>query len=190
MVRSSPPQAVLLVDGYNIIGTWPSLQALRDGQNLRSARQQLVNILINYSAFRGYETQLVFDAQYANGTQGRGGHSRHERMTHTLSVHYTKFGETADSYIEKSCSRFRQDMRRFEQRLIVATSDRAQQLTVVGYGAECMSAAQLAADVDLARQQQLSKQGQTRRSPNRLLANHLDPQVRQQLARLRRGDRC
>ncbi len=187
-MRPSSPQAVLLVDGYNIIGTWPSLQALRDGQNLRSARQQLVDTLINYAAFRGYETQLVFDAQYANAAQGRHRHHRHEKMTHTLSVYYTKFGETADSFIEKSCSRFRQDIRRFEQRLIVATSDRAQQLTVVGYGAECMSAAQLAADVDLARQQQASKQRQTRRSTNRLLANRLDPQVRQHLARLRQGD--
>jgi len=177
------------VDGYNIIGTWPSLQALRDGHNLRSARRRLVDILINYSAFRGYETQVVFDAQYAQATEGRGKHHRSEQMTHTLSVHYTKFGETADSFIEKSCSRFRQDVRRFEQRLIVATSDRAQQLTVVGYGAECLSAAQLAADVDLARQEQHRKQRPPRRSPNRLLASHLDPQVRQQLARLRRGDR-
>ncbi|WP_448572972.1 NYN domain-containing protein [Trichothermofontia sp.] len=187
-MRPSSPQAVLLVDGYNIIGTWPSLQALRDGKNLRSARQQLVDTLINYAAFRGYETQLVFDAQYADAAQGRHRHHRHEKITHTLSVYYTKFGETADSFIEKSCSRFRQDIRRFEQRLIVATSDRAQQLTVVGYGAECMSAAQLAADVDLARQQQASKQRQTRRSTNRLLANRLDPQVRQHLARLRQGD--
>lgn len=187
-MRPSSPQAMLLVDGYNIIGTWPNLQALRDDHNLRSARQQLVEILINYAAFRGYETQLVFDAQYASGAQGRHGHHRHEKITPTLSVYYTRFGETADSFIEKACARFRQDIRRFEQRLIVATSDRAQQLTVVGYGAECMSATQLATDVDLARQQQLSRQRQIRRSPQRLLANRLDPQVRQHLARLRRGD--
>jgi hypothetical protein len=174
-------QAVLLVDGYNVIGAWSTLQKLRDGDGLEVARRGLVEALVNYSAFQGFDTQVVFDAQY----QDTG--SKREVITRNLSVCYTNFGQTADTYIERACALFRNDLRKFHKRLIVATSDRAQQLTVVGYGAECMSAQQLAFDVEnIARHVHGTKRSSSR-SSRRFLANSLDPAAQQRLAQLRRG---
>ncbi|MEM8542976.1 MAG: NYN domain-containing protein [Cyanobacteria bacterium P01_H01_bin.119] len=182
MSRSSPPQALLLVDGYNIIGAWPALlQAQAAG--LEQARSELVELLVNYSAYRGFETHIIFDA-YAQA-----GPSNQEVVTQHLRIYYTHFGQTADTYIEKVCAQFREDARKFTQRLIVATSDRAQQLTVKGYGAECLSAQQLAADVHVVSQGVQRQQRTRKKSTRRLLMNNLDPKTRDQLARLRQGQK-
>ena len=174
-------QAVLLVDGYNVIGAWLPLQKIRDRVGLDAARWQLTQSLVDYSAFQGFNTQLVFDAQY------RESFGSSEVITHNLVVCYTEFGQTADTYIEKSCALSRQMPERSKQRIIVATSDRAQQLTVMGYGAEWMSAAQLASEfastTTLVRQQQKRLQ----KSPQSYLGNSLDPLAKQRLERLRLG---
>lgn len=174
-------QAVLLVDGYNIVGHWPELKMARDQDGLETARWKLIEALANYSSFQGFDTQVVFDAQY------RDGGSNCEVVTEHLSVYYTDFGQTADTYIEKSCALFRNDMRKFHSRLIVATSDRAQQLTVVGYGAEWMSAQQLAFEIEATSRRIRRKQKQRQRSPQRFLANSLDPAAQARLAQLRFG---
>ncbi|MBD2098874.1 NYN domain-containing protein [Trichocoleus sp. FACHB-591] len=174
-------QAVLLVDGYNVVGTWPELKQARDCDGLEAARWKLIEALTNYSAFQGYDTQVVFDAQYRDTA------SNCEIVTQNLSVHYTDFGQTADTFIERACALFRHDIRKFHSRLIVATSDRAQQLTVVGYGAEWMSSQQLAFEVETAARRIHRKQRNTQRSPQRFLANSLDPAAQQRLAELRMG---
>lgn len=174
-------QAVLLVDGYNVVGAWLDLRQKRDLEGLESARRGLIEILANYSASQGFDTRIVFDSQYRE-TPGDC-----ETITRNLSVHYTNFGQTADSYIEKACSLFRYDVRKFHQRLIVATSDRAEQLTVVGYGAEWMSAQKLAQEVEAASSRVKQRQRQQRRSPNRLLGNSLDPVAQERLTQLRFG---
>lgn len=176
-----PPQAVLLVDGYNIIGAWPKLNKIRDRHGLCSARQELVESLINYSAFVGYTTQVVFDAQYQKSQISQ------ESLTNFLSVCYTDFGQTADSYIEKFCASFRSQQQLPKQRLIVATSDREQRLVAVGYGAEWISSQQLEYDVKLAVQQVNSKQRSPKPSRSRFLFNSLDPKAQEILAQWRKG---
>jgi len=175
----SAPQAILLIDGYNIVGAWSDLQVVRDRDGLEAARRELAEALVSYSAYHSYDTRIVFDAQY------QGTPSCREVITCNLSVCYTDFKQTADTYIEKSCALFRYDLRKFEQRLIVATSDRAQQLTVVGYGAEWMSALRLQQEVALTTQQVRGKQKSKQRSSNRFLFNGLDPIAQQRLAQLR-----
>jgi len=179
MARSLP-QAVLLVDGYNIIGAWPYLKRTRDSDGLEASRWQLVEALINYSAVKGFETQVVFDAQYQNTC------SNQEIFTDNLSVHYTDFGQTADTYIEKSCACFRPYLRQAQPlRLIVATSDRTQQLMVLGYGAEWMSAQQLGYEVE-STAVRVRRQNQPRKQlSSRFLANSIDAKARQRLAELR-----
>jgi predicted RNA-binding protein with PIN domain len=181
---SSTPQVILLVDGYNMIGAWHSLQQVRDRYGLEEARRELVTFLVDYSAYQNFDTHIVFDSQYQDAPGSR------EVVTGNLTVCYTDYKQTADTYIEKLCAQFRKDIRKFDQRLIVATSDRAQQLTVVGYGAECMSAQQLRAEVELAMMRVRRKQQAVRkqRSPRRFLASSLDPIARQQLAQLRLGN--
>ena len=183
MLPPSPPQAALLVDGYNIIGAWNYLKQTRDAAGLETARWQLIEALINYTAFKGLVTQIVFDAQYQQ-TPGN-----QEVKTDNLSVYYTTFGETADTYIERTCaSYFRQYVHKTNSsRLIVATSDRAQRLTVVGYGAEWMSAQQLRCEVESAYQRARRQQKPRKQSSSRFLANSLDAKARDSLAQMRWG---
>jgi len=71
--------------------------------------------------------------------------------------------------------------------MIVATSDRAQQLTVVGYGAEWMSAEQLAADVEATARRSERQHKSRKQNSSRFLASSLDPESQQRLAKLRMG---
>lgn len=178
---SSAPQALLLVDGYNIVGAWHDLKQVRDRDGLEEARRKLIEALIGYSAYQDFDTQIVFDAQYRDCPNNR------EIITSHLCVCYTDFGQTADTYIEKTCADFRHDMRKFKQRLIVATSDRAQQLTVVGYGAEWMSAEKLANDVEFVAHRVHRKLKPTKRSTGRFLMHSLDPAAQKRLTDLRFG---
>ncbi|MBD2021190.1 NYN domain-containing protein [Leptolyngbya sp. FACHB-36] len=180
MPRSSF-QAVFLVDGYNVVGAWADLRQVRDQYGLEEARRCLAESLISYSTFQGFDTQVVFDAQYQDSCRDR------EVITSNLCLCYTDFGETADTYIEKACADFRFDLRKFHQRLIVATSDRAQQLTVTGYGAEWMSAERLAAEVDAVARRVQRKQKPAKKSSGRFLAHGLDPEAQRKLAQLRFG---
>lgn len=174
--------ARLLVDGYNIIGVWPSLKQISNRHGLELARRELVETLVNYSARKELETHLVFDA-YAERTPGY-----QEPITKHLIVYYTDFGQTADSYIEKSCAQFRRQYLTINRRIIVATSDRAQQLTVIGYGAEWMSAQQLAADIQLIHRQTVQSQRRKRtRSVGGSFVQGLDDETREKLIRLRFG---
>ncbi len=177
-------QAILLVDGYNIIGDWSELKKSRDRHGLEAARHELIECLINFSAATAYRTKLVFDAHYQDTPRSS------EIHTDALSVHYTAFAETADTYIEKFCATFQRKKYRVESdRLIVATSDRAQQLTVVGYGAEWLSAPMLARKVKQEVQKTKSKtKKQTRKKTSgRFLFNALDPIAQQRLRQMQRG---
>ncbi|MBF2003029.1 MAG: NYN domain-containing protein [Synechococcales cyanobacterium C42_A2020_086] len=180
---SSTPDALLLVDGYNVIGTWHHLARLRDCDGLEAARQQLVDTLLEYTASQNYETQLIFDSHYQDTPGNR------DVVTSYLTICYTDYRQSADAYIEKACALYRNDIRKFNQRLIVATSDRAQQLTVMGYGAEWISAQRLWVEVELAGQRVQRKQRtlQQRQSPKRFLSSSLDPVAQQRLAQMRYG---
>ncbi|MEB3294946.1 MAG: NYN domain-containing protein [Synechococcales bacterium] len=180
-MKPTVPQALLLVDGYNIVGAWHELKRLRDRQGLEEARRRLVELLTGFAAYNAFATQVIFDAQYRESP------SNQEVITHFLSIHYTEHGQTADTYIEKTCADFRHDLRKFYQRLIVATSDRAQQLTVVGYGAEVLSAEQLAQDVDFATSRVSARQKTKKKSSGRFLNSALDPETQAKLDRLRYG---
>lgn len=177
-------QAILLVDGYNIIGDWSDLKKSRDRHGLEAARYELIECLINYTASVAYRTKVVFDAHYQDTPRST------EIYTSALSVHYTAFEETADTYIEKFCATFAKKKYQQEStRLIVATSDRAQQLTVVGYGSEWLSAPMLAKEVGRAAQKTKNK---TRRQnkkklPGRFLLDALDPVAQKRLRQMQRG---
>ncbi|MBD0267277.1 NYN domain-containing protein [Pseudanabaena sp. FACHB-2040] len=173
--------AHLLVDGYNIIGAWTSLKQARDQSGLEIARGDLIEVLANYSAYQGFETHLVFDA-YAQTTP-----SAQEVITQHLAVYYTGFGQTADSYIERVCAQHRGKRASLNQRLIVATSDRAQQLTIMGYGAEWMSALQLESEVQTSFNQIKQRQKQRQKPVKRSLMHTLDQGARDKLTRLRFG---
>jgi predicted RNA-binding protein with PIN domain len=171
----------MLVDGYNVVGTWHDLKRARDHDGMEEARRLLIEALANYSAYHDFDTRLVFDAHFQDGS------SKRDVITSNLAVHYTDFGQTADTFIEKTCAAFRHDIRKFHQRLIVATSDRAQELTVKGYGAEWMSSEQLGIEVDRALIKVRSKKKPATKNPRRFLGNLIDPDAHKKLSEMRRG---
>jgi uncharacterized protein len=186
----SRKQAVLLVDGYNVIGAWTDLYERQKKRNpmqsgsredLEAARSKLVEELINYSAFEDYETKVVFDAY------SRDAPAYCEIITPNLSIHYTDFLETADTYIEKFCAAFRHDLQYSASRLIVATSDRAQQLTAIGFGAEWISSLQLISEVDFSAKRSKRRHRPQKQSSGRFLFNSLDSKAQARLSALRHG---
>ncbi|MBE9029714.1 NYN domain-containing protein [filamentous cyanobacterium LEGE 11480] len=178
---TTTPEAIFLVDGYNIVGAWRELKKARDKLGLEEARRKLVEMLMGFASYHGYNLQIVFDAQYQDTPGSR------EVITKFVSVYYTNAGQTADTYIEKTCADFRQDLRKFDHRLIVATNDTAQKLTVIGYGAEWLSAERLANEVELAAMSTRSKQKLVPKKPSGRLMNSLDPESQAKLDRLRYG---
>ncbi len=180
---SSPAyQAFLLVDGYNIIGSWSDLQDSRDLYGLEAARETLIESLINYSPMVSYRTQIVFDAHYQRTP------SHLENYTPLVSVYYTAYAETADTYIEKFCASSKHAKIEINSnRLIVATNDRAQRNVVIGYGAECISSQRLAGQVESSNRSRRSKERPAKKSPSRFLFNALDPIAQQRLRQLRQG---
>ena len=180
-MSTHPCQAILLVDGYNIIGAWSTLATLKQTQGLDAAREALITTLANYSAYKGYETWAVFDA-YEQRTP-----SSQAAITPHLSVHYTGFGQTADSYIERACAKFRHDARKFTQRLIVATSDAVHRQTVIGYGAEGISALHLEGEINSIAQQVKRRQKPQKQRSGRVPISQ-NPDIQARLAKMRLGE--
>ena len=125
----------LLVDGYNIIFAWPELKQLAE-TNLDSARLKLQDILSNYQGFRKCRVILVFDGYKVKGNPGE------VIQYHNIHVIFTKEAETADQYIEKVT----QEIGRTHH-VRVATSDRLEQVIILGKGAVRLSARDLAKEI-------------------------------------------
>ncbi len=116
-------QEFVLVDGYNIIFSWPDLKALAS-ESLEAARDRLIETLRNYQGFRQCAVILVFDAYKV-----RGGQRSIERVG-DFSIVYTKEAETADMYIERTTY----DLAK-KHYVRVATSDGLEQVIILGNGA-------------------------------------------------------
>jgi hypothetical protein len=180
-MNTSTRQALLLVDGYNIIGAWKSLQKTRDRYGLESARQDLVRLIIDYTAYQGLTTELVFDSHLQKTPLQK------EKYGANVSVHYTAFAQTADTYIEKICASFSHSQARTTSRIIVATSDHAQKLTAIGYGAEWFSAEKFKTEVEATASQFKRKKRPRSNHQGRFLVNSLDPKTQAALFQWRQG---
>ncbi|CAM5202751.1 NYN domain-containing protein OS=Ureibacillus acetophenoni OX=614649 GN=SAMN05877842_10592 PE=4 SV=1 [Ureibacillus acetophenoni] len=53
-------QTILLVDGYNMIGSWKELRPLRDS-DFEEARNRLIQLMAEYKAAMGWRVIVVFD---------------------------------------------------------------------------------------------------------------------------------
>lgn len=125
----------LLVDGYNIIFAWTDLKKIAE-QNIDSARTKLQDILCNYQGFKKCNVILVFDGYKVKGNPGS------VIKYHNIHVIFTKEAETADQYIEKVT----QEIGR-QYHVRVATSDRLEQVIILGKGAVRMSARDLEKEI-------------------------------------------
>lgn len=118
----------LLVDGYNIIFADERLKKVA-GENLDSARSELISKMCNYKAIKGCEVIVVFDAYKVSG--------KHREVEKVNDIHivYTKEAETADAYIEKTTHELSKN-----HRVEVASSDSLEQIIILGSGALRISA--------------------------------------------------
>jgi predicted RNA-binding protein with PIN domain len=172
-------RSLLLVDGYNIIGAWSSLKKTLARHGMEPAREELVAVLIDYSHHQDCLTRVVFDSHLQDTP------SNLQRYTSHLSVYFTARAQTADTYIEKTCADFRRERGTDLARIVVATSDNAQRLTAMGYGAEWLSAPRLESEVALSTRRRRQQQRSRPTPRGRFLVNSLDSRTRQQLDRLR-----
>ena len=125
--RTSAPKfegpEYVLVDGYNVIFAWEELNRLSK-ESLGAARNTLINILCNYRGYKKCELILVFDAYKVKGN------TREVEQVGGISIVYTKEAETADMYIEKVTHQIAR-----HHRVRVVTSDRLEQIIILGNGA-------------------------------------------------------
>lgn len=112
-----------IVDGYNVINSWPELVKFKN--NLEEARHRLIHILSEYSAYEKFDMVIVFDAMFTDDEE------HEEKINDHFSLIFTGAGETADSRIE----RLSYDMVRSGKEVHVVTSDGAEQSVILGAGA-------------------------------------------------------
>ncbi|WP_057979149.1 NYN domain-containing protein [Caloramator mitchellensis] len=85
----------IFVDGYNVINQWDELKKLKD-ENLEDARDKLVEMLQEYAAYKGCSIFVVFDAHLVPGSIEK------NEKSGKINIVFTKEGETADCFIERS----------------------------------------------------------------------------------------
>ena len=163
----------LIIDGYNIISSWPLLIELKK-DNLELARDKLIEMLQNYQGVQGIHIIIVFDAHLS------GAKMRTVSNQGKVQVFYTKTGETADTLIERMVSEIppRSIIR-------VATNDWSEQRIILGKGALRMTSRELLSRLTDAKELIDSK---SNNSPIKIkaLEDRLDNQVKKQLEEWRR----
>ena len=168
-------QEYLLVDGYNIIFSWEELRELSE-KDIGAARGKLADILSNYQGYRKCTLILVYDAYKVEGNPGE------VMKYHNIYIVYTKEAETADQYIEKTVRRIAKDAA-----VTVATSDGLEQVTILGQGANRMSAPGLKEEIERTlaevRGEHLGKKG----SVGNYLFDYLDEETAEEMEKVRLG---
>ncbi len=126
--KEKKPQ-LLIIDGYNMMFAWEKTK----GVPYDNARDIVINEVCSYASYKGIEVILVFDAYKVKDNLG----ARFNNLKN-LTIVYTKTGQTADSYIEKTVHELRK-----KYDILVASSDMAVQNVVFAQGARRISAREL-----------------------------------------------
>ena len=121
---------LLFVDGYNVIGAWHEMQ--QGAMTIDEARDRLIALLEDYAGYTAQEVILVFDGHMGDRPTAS------VEQRHTLTVAFTKHGQTADQYIERACGKVPS-----YREVRVATSDHLEQTIILGRGATRLSSREL-----------------------------------------------
>lgn len=134
--RNQEAEKYIIVDGYNVIFAWEDLKELAK-TSLASARERLMNILSNYSAFTKEKVILVFDAYKVPGNTG-------EKFDyHNIHIVYTKERELGDVYIERLVKEIGKN-----EKVRIVSSDGLIQLSAVRFGVLRLSSREFEEEVD------------------------------------------
>ncbi|MBE5797440.1 MAG: NYN domain-containing protein [Clostridiales bacterium] len=166
---------LLIVDGYNVIGAWKEAEAQQC--SIDEARDKLTNLLLDYSGYSGEEVVLVFDGYRSERRTAT------EEKHATVTVVYTKHGETADSYIERLV------VQSPKYRTIrVATSDGQIQTLALGAGATRITSRELIIQMQQLRKTSYAAHKRTQEMNRNPLGARLPREVQEALERFRRGE--
>lgn len=166
----------LILDGYNVINSWPELKQLMD-ESLEVARGGLVEIMAEYSAFKGIKSIIVFDAYLVKGSM------RNSQKLKGVDVVFTKEKETADSYIERLIFELSGNKR---NRVSVVTNDWNEQQIVLGGGATRISVREMVLEFDQIKNK-ITKKIEAPKRQKETLSDRIDPSTLEKLEKLRRG---
>lgn len=172
-------QSYLLVDGYNMIFAWDELAGLAK-DDMGAARTKLLDMLADYQAFTGCTLLVVFDAYKVQGGEGS------VSKWNNLYVIFTKEAETADQYIEKAVHVLVKNAD-----VTVATSDRTEQVIIMGKGAGRFSASDMFEEIIRVRRlvrERISDERKARIADGKnYLFDHADEDLASDLERIRVG---
>ena len=112
----------VIIDGYNFIFATDELRKIAEADFAR-ARDVLVRMMCDYSAFHKIKTIIVFDAYKRQGGEGS------VEVIGPVTVVYTKESQTADAFIERTTYEIAG-----EHTVRVVTADLEEQLVVLGSG--------------------------------------------------------
>ncbi len=172
---------VLIVDGYNVLNAWKGLLSQK---SLSEAREDLIHALSDYSGYTGEQVMIVFDAWKSERTD-----RSIEQVPSTVSVIYTRKGETADHYIERMCDELSERASYGRIVLRVATSDSLEQTITMGRGAIRISARELLRMIEEVRHpQEVKVRPVTARTGGGTIMDHLPEETRRQLEKMRLGN--
>ncbi len=121
----------IVVDGYNQLYSWSAFKEIVK-KDFGVARERLIDALSNYQGYRNVKMIVVFDAYRVKDISSRNEHRGH------MDIVYTKYGQTADQYIEKLVHTYKNSYE-----LIVASSDGLIQNAILANGAKRMSSIEL-----------------------------------------------
>lgn len=164
---------ILFVDGYNVIGAWA--QAEREGWPLDECRDRLTHLLEDYGGYSDQEVVLVFDGHLGDRQ------TTTVEQRKTLTVVYTKHGQTADQYIERSCARLP-----VYREARVATSDHLEQTMILGRGATRLSSRELLRELSQTRSHGRANHARLGGGEQNPLFGNLSDEQREALEALRR----
>ena len=164
----------LILDGYNVINSWPKLKKLMEG-NLEESRKELIEMMAEYQAFKGVKVIVVFDAYLVKGSM------ESKEDIKNVEVVFTKERETADSYIEKFITGVSK-----RDRVVVATNDWAEQQMILGGGATRISVRELIIEFDRIKNK-ITKKTETLDQEKNMLSNRIDGSILEKLEKFRRN---
>lgn len=164
----------LLVDGYNIIHAWSELKTIAD-ENLDAARQKLIHILSDYQGYKQINIIIVFDAYNIKDSVTR------QYKFNNVDIVYTKEAETADRFIEKTVHRIGKT-----KRVRVATSDKLEQIIILGKGATRLSARELKEELETLKKKQYQKYESKLPIKNNMLEDNVAPEIKEWMENFRR----
>lgn len=166
---------ILLVDGYNIIGSWPELRNLKN-TNFSQARDRLIEKMAEYQGYTGYRVIVVFDAHYVKGIEKK-------YKQHKVEVIYTKENESADERIEKMAI----ELNNRKTQIHVATSDYTEQWAIFGQGALRISARELLNEMNTV-QRRIERSVKSTHDYKPVSRINLSKDVAEKFEKLRRGE--